>query len=150
MVYQCFKCNRLVSLNSKRELETMYKFVLFSVLLAVAAARPGFLHGEHAALVAAPIAIPSAVSHSSRVDFHTHPVAVVKTAPVLVKAVHAPIIAAPVAHVALPSAVSHSSRYDVHHSVPVVASYGVALGHGGLYGHGLGHGYGLGHGLHGW
>lgn len=121
----------------------MYKFVLFSVLFALATARPGYLHGGHA-YVAAPIAIPSAVSHSSRIDFHSHPVAVVKSAPLaVVKAAPVALVQqvhAPVAHLALPAAVSHSSRVDIHHSAPVVATYGLGYAHGGL----------LGHGLHGW
>ncbi|XP_018322808.1 larval/pupal cuticle protein H1C-like [Agrilus planipennis] len=107
----------------------MFKLVVLSVFLAVAAARPGFLHGEVA--VAAPaVSIPSAVSHQSRTDIISSPVVATYAAPVhaapavAVEAYAAPAhfaYAAP-APIALPSAVSSQYRYDVHNK-PLVAAY---------------------------
>lgn len=154
----------------------MFKLFVLSAVLAVAAAKPGYLHGGHE-IYAAPVAIPAAVSHSSRIDVHSKPIAIVKSAPFVS---YAPaVVAAPIAHASIGHAAighaplahsvvapisyatSHASRYDIHHSVPVVSHYGgYGLGHGhglGLAGHELGfggHGYGgldfAGHGLHGW
>lgn len=93
---------------------------MFASLMAMAYCRPGFLHS---AAVVAPIALPSAVSHSSRVDFHSSPIVVAHAAPALALAP-----AAHLAHYALPAATSYSSRYDVH-SAPLLT---------------------VGHGYHGW
>ncbi|XP_031348284.1 cuticle protein 64-like [Photinus pyralis] len=66
----------------------MFKLVVLSIVIAVVAAAPtpGYLH-------AAPIAyIPSAVSHSSRIDYHSKPI-VTYTAPLVTShVVAAPII----------------------------------------------------------
>nr|CAH7743983.1 unnamed protein product [Callosobruchus chinensis] len=62
--------------------------VLLFAMVAVAFARPGFLHGYHAH----PIVIPAAVSHTYRADIIHKPIV---TVPVIHKVVAAPIIAHP-------------------------------------------------------
>lgn len=105
----------------------MFKSIVFFACLAFASARPGLLHGEH--IVAAPVVLPSAVSHSSRVDVYSKPIAVVKSAPVVVAS---PVVAAPVI------------------AAPIVSGHGLDsydLGGHGLLGHGIG-GYEFGgHGI---
>ncbi|XP_008196364.2 cuticle protein 65 [Tribolium castaneum] len=99
----------------------MFKLVVLSVVLAVAAAAPapGYLHGGYA--------LPAATSYSSRIDVHT---------PVVAKT----IVASPISY-AYP-AVSHG--YGIH--APIVGGYGLGYEHGLGYGYGIGHGYGYGHG----
>lgn len=94
--------------------------LVFAVIVAVAYGKPGLLHSGFVAPIAA---IPSAVSHSSRVDIHSSPLVVAHAAPAVA------IAAAPIAHYALPAATSYSSRYDIH-SAPLIAT--------------------LGHSIHGW
>lgn len=100
----------------------MFKLVVLSVVLAVVAAAPtpGFLHAAPVA-VAAPLAIPAAVSHTSRIDIHSKPIIATYAAPL-------------VAHHAVVAA-------------PIVKSYGLLDGYGYGYGYGL---HGLHGGLHGW
>lgn len=102
----------------------MFKLVVLSVLVAVAACapRPGLVHSEY---------IPTAISHQSRIDVHN---------PTTLLTAYS--IAAPVAHhahlaySALPAAVSHSSRVDLHQTTllasPVVAAHGVELAYAAL------------------
>lgn len=89
----------------------MFKLVVLSVFLAVGAAKPGLLHSA---------LVPAAVSHSSRVDIHSAPIAV--AAPAVVAHAAPALIAhaapAVVAH-HIPTAVSHQSRVDIHQSIPV-------------------------------
>ncbi|XP_017775466.1 PREDICTED: larval cuticle protein F1-like, partial [Nicrophorus vespilloides] len=68
-------------------------FIVAAVVACVAAA-PGYLH-------AAPIAVPLATSHTSRIDIHSKPILTV-SAPIIKTVVAAPII--------VPAAVSHASR----------------------------------------
>lgn len=112
----------------------MFKFLVISTLLCVAAAAPGLLHGGYA--------LPAATSYSSRVDVvHSTPILKTYAAPAVVAA---PVIAKTVSYAA--PVVAKAVSY------PVVADYG--LEHG--YGYGLGHGVGLEHGYgglgygHGW
>lgn len=102
----------------------MFKLVVLFALVAVAAARPGLVHGVHA--------IPAAVSHSARVD-------VVQHAALVAPAVH--VAPAVVAH-HIPAAVSHQSRVDVVHSAPIVHAVPVVQTIHGGHGHGLGLGLG--------
>lgn len=96
----------------------MFKYiVLLFTVFATVYCRPGLLHS--AAIVAPAVAIPSAVSHTSRVDIHSAPIVVAKAAPILT-AVAAPIHTA---HWALPAAASYSTRLDLH-SAPVIATLG--------------------------
>ncbi|XP_055321701.1 uncharacterized protein LOC129577898 [Sitodiplosis mosellana] len=104
----------------------MFKLLVLSVLVAVAAAAPSGYHGYAAAL---PLAydytpdyhvskivehIPTAVSHQSRVDYHSKPVItpiyapVTKVIPQPAYAVHSPAVVAPVVHSA---PLVHSSPY---------------------------------------
>ncbi|KAL3275638.1 hypothetical protein HHI36_020391 [Cryptolaemus montrouzieri] len=53
------------------------KLVVLMVILGVAVARPGYLHGSVLGYAAPPaIAIPTAVSHQSRVDVYSKPIVV--------------------------------------------------------------------------
>lgn len=115
----------------------MFKLVVLFAIVAVAAARPGLLHG---------IGIPAAVSHTSRVDVH-HAVPHVAHVALAAPAIH--VAPAVVAH-HVPAAVSHQARVDVIHSSPIVHSVPVVHAGLGLHGlHGL-HGVHGVHGLHHW
>lgn len=92
----------------------MFKLFVLLVVVAAVAAKPGLLH---APLVAAPLAVPAAVSHTSRVDVHSSPLVVAHAAPLIAAA--APL------HYAVPAATSYTSRVDLH-SAPVVAAYAPA------------------------
>jgi len=112
----------------------MFKLLVLSVLVAVAAAAPSGYHGYAAAL---PIAydfpeyhvsnhvehIPTAVSHQSRVDYHSKPVItpiiapVTKVIPQPAYAVHQPAVyhSAPLVHSApLIHSYHGASLYDAH------------------------------------
>lgn len=90
----------------------MFKLVVLSVLLAVAAAKPSYTHGA--------FAIPAAVSHQSRVDVISKPVVAAYAA--------APVVAAApaLAYSAVPAAVSHQSRVDVISKPAVLSTYAAA------------------------
>lgn len=110
----------------------MFKLVVLSALLAVVAAKPGYLHAPVA--YAAPVAVPAAVSHQYRTDVISKPVvAAYHAAPV---AYAAPAVAYAAPAVAYPAAVSHQSRVDVY-SKPVIASYAApaVVAYGGHYGY---------------
>ncbi|XP_044270048.1 cuticle protein 63-like [Tribolium madens] len=104
----------------------MFKLVVLSVVLAVAASAPapGYLHGGYA--------LPAATSYSSRIDVHSKPLITTYAEPVVAKT----IVASPISY-AYP-AVSHG--YGIH--APIVSGYGLGYDHG----YGIGHGYGYGHG----
>lgn len=109
----------------------MFKLVVLSAVLAVAAARPGLLHSG--------LVVPAAVSHSSRVDVHA-PAVAIHSAPVIAHEVAAPVItheiatpfvhSAPLVHssplvhsaVIAPVATSHSSRVDIHRAATHVVA----------------------------
>lgn len=92
----------------------MFKLVVLSALLAIAAAKPSFYHDA--------VAVPAAVSHQSRVDVYSKPLVTAYSAPLVATA---PVLASPKV-VALPAAVSHQSRVDVIDSHPVVSTKLVA------------------------
>lgn len=139
----------------------MYKLVVLFAFVAVAAAKPGYLHSAHV--------LPAAVSHSSRVDVHHAPIvtavhsaplvhaapAVVAHAVPAVHAVHAvhavpALHATPVVAHAIPAAVSHSSRVDVHHGGHVVAAPVVAAVHAApVFAHAIPAVHSVHHGVHG-
>lgn len=97
----------------------MFKLVVLSVLVAVVAAKPGYLHG--AQIIAAPAAIaayPSAISHSSRTDIVSNPIVATSyaTAPVLSAAIHAaPAVYSHTAYAAAPAAVIAHSPVVIGH-----------------------------------
>jgi len=119
----------------------MFKLLVLSVVLAVAAAAPSGLYHESPIAYESVVAVqpeyhvsavvehvPTAVSHQSRTDYHSKPVVHSVLAPV----VHAaPIVhAAPVVHAvhAAPIAysapiISHSYGHSYAHSAPLVHSW---------------------------
>ncbi|XP_018574313.1 uncharacterized protein LOC108913270 [Anoplophora glabripennis] len=87
--------------RSSTDLLKMFRLVVLFTVVALALGKPGFLHGGlgysaiAAPVVAAPIAVPAAVSHSYRADIISKPI-------VAVPLVHKTIVAAPVAYAASP------------------------------------------------
>lgn len=110
----------------------MFKLVVLSALLAVVAAKPGFLHAPAVAYAAPAVAVPAAVSHQYRTDVISKPIVATYAAAPVVHAAPALAYAAPA--VALPAAVSHQSRVDVY-SKPVFAAYAAPIAYGGHYGY---------------
>lgn len=92
--------------------------VLLFTIISLVYSKPGYLHS--AAIVSPIAAIPSAISHTSRVDVHSTPIVVANAAPLVATL---PAIAPLSAHLALPVATSYSTRFDLH-SAPLIATYG--------------------------
>lgn len=80
----------------------MYKLVLLCALVACVAAKPTLLAYSAPVAVAAPIALPAAVSHTYRHDIVSKPVIAAYAAPA--------IVAAPVVH----TAAVHPVAYAAH------------------------------------
>lgn len=96
----------------------MLKFVFLAVLVSIAESAPTIVGLGHA------IAVPTATSHTSRLDIHSSPI--LYSAPA--------VVAAPAYTAALSvPAVSHVARVDVTNA----GHLGIALGGGLLGGHGI-------------
>ncbi|CAH0547455.1 unnamed protein product [Brassicogethes aeneus] len=92
----------------------MFKLVVLSALLAIAAARPGYLAAPAVYSSAIVGSVPTSISHSSSSIVHSH-------APVAYSAYSAPIVAAPVVHSA---SLIHSA--PLVHSAPLISTYAAA------------------------
>lgn len=112
----------------------MFKLVVLSVLVAIAAAKPSYSHGysaivEPAIAHTAIISGPAAVSSSFRKQVINEPILSVHASPAVVateEIVAVPLIKEAVEPVKIPAAVSSTYRKDII-SKPIVATYAAPI-----------------------
>lgn len=99
----------------------MFKLVVLSALVAVAAAKPSGFGLAYSSIYTPVAAVPSAISHTYRSDVISKPIVAYAHAPALYAGaiVQKAVVAAPLA---VPAAVSHTYRSDII-SKPVIAAY---------------------------